>query len=346
MLGNIVALPKSLFPNVCENVVSIHCALTKTHIVFKTDAGCSLSYIATKKDELETILHEIYCQFYSGKTAKVFVTGPRKICTKIIAESIFHTQVCMVEDILATSKGFELISNHVDLGDIEYKYEGAESFQSKYGKLENSSMLNQIRKAMEVKGAETNNIDETKFHCPAILIMANSFINYYLVNKDKSIVPIRTICLGIGTLKGLAKCVTDLNIYDDIVTMAINGNRENVDNQVFELFSEDEKSPYGKLPPTLPLFPFGKCYDHNKGAENYSKDDLFGSLCTMVYNLVTSSILMFCRTYKVTTVYICGELFNADIFAKLVSTQSNLLQTNIKIKIIKSEYMLALGAMN
>jgi len=82
MLRNTISLPKSLLPNLCGNIVSIHCEVTAANIVFKSETSCSLSYLTILKDELKNVLQEIQSHFNSESVPRVFVTGLSKVWTK------------------------------------------------------------------------------------------------------------------------------------------------------------------------------------------------------------------------------------------------------------------------
>jgi pantothenate kinase len=117
---------------------------------------------------------------------------------------------------------------------------------------------------------------------PHLAVNIGSGVSVLLVNSATDVVRVSGTLMGGGTLIGLSKLLINVDNYNDIMTLAKNGDNTNVDLLVGDIYGGNASSI--GLDSDVLASSFGKISEmiHNNNLKSVKKEDIAKSLLSMI----------------------------------------------------------------
>jgi type II pantothenate kinase len=166
---------------------------------------------------------------------------------------------------------------------------------------------------------------------PCMLAMCGSGFMFFKIESDGSQFVADGLMHGGKSFLGLGRLLTRCKTYDELLELALKGDRRGVDifsDELFQHFSTtdknsnvDDSNMYAGLANTKPslMFSFGKPADRQELDEFKREDVAQAFLHYSVTELVTV-LQLSCQKYKVKRVFFCGGYCEHPFVRQLIST--------------------------
>lgn len=146
---------------------------------------------------------------------------------------------------------------------------------------------------------------------PYLLVNIGSGVSIIKVDSDHSFERVDGSALGGGTFWGLGSLLTGSREFDDILKLAQQGNCQNIDMLVGDIYGDATPRSLG-LDPNLTASCFGKARRAASDLHDERRLDAAASLLQMIaFNIAQISCLN-ARLYKITRVYFAGFFIRAQ----------------------------------
>jgi type II pantothenate kinase len=139
--------------------------------------------------------------------------------------------------------------------------------------------------------------------------------------------------VGGGTILGLSKAMLNLSDFNNIISMACDGDLSLVDLSIGDITSGD----IGNLPSTLTASNFGKMSD------KAGKNDLLKGIINMVFQVIGMMAVMAAKVEKDRNIVMTGKLVKVEQAQKIFHELSKLYKVNFHTPRY-AEYCTAIGA--
>jgi type II pantothenate kinase len=139
--------------------------------------------------------------------------------------------------------------------------------------------------------------------------------------------------VGGGTILGLSKAMLNLSDFNNIISLASEGDLSHVDLSIGDITSGD----IGNLPSTLTASNFGKMSD------KATKNDLLKGIINMVFQVIGMMAVMAAKVEKDRNIVMTGKLVKVEQAQKIFHELSKLYKVNFYTPQY-AEYCTAIGA--
>ncbi|PAA59456.1 hypothetical protein BOX15_Mlig034563g2 [Macrostomum lignano] len=338
-------------------------AVKKSHfegvgVVGGLDRGCTLTKVlfSTVKDDEHYNLHfalfknshfEAGLDYLKEKGmvvqvpgAKLHVTGAGCDMHRELIKQKLGLEIQFINEFLTQGRGTHWLIGCAD--DSEICYPEPELDMSEFEGLQANNFLQKlIEKAKKDLGEP---IEGQKFPCMMLFMGSGGGIMKIEENGMSDMVG--GLWFAGRSFLGLSKLLLGTDDYDEILELASKGRRNNVDTEVKDVLANDPNSPYGQLPPNLPVFPFGKAVDTDKTLADLSREDLANSIVfSFAYNAFTNLALA-AQTSKIPKLYMGGNFFRHELIrAEILKIVRLFTGESIALKFLITGHTGAIGAM-
>uniref|UniRef100_A0A1I8IVK5 ANK_REP_REGION domain-containing protein n=1 Tax=Macrostomum lignano TaxID=282301 RepID=A0A1I8IVK5_9PLAT len=181
---------------------------------------------------------------------------------------------------------------------------------------------------------------------PCLFAIFGSSAGVVLVREDGSIEVKHRHLLAGKSFLGACQLLVGTGDYQRVLDMAAAGKRGNIDTQVRDILADSPNSPYGKMPATMPFFPFGKAVDFNKSLEDCRPEDVAQSLVSsFIINFM--NVVTFLACFEgIRNVFFGGNFFQHEFARQEVVKFSKLFGASsvMSFNFLKTGHTAALGA--
>uniref|UniRef100_A0A1I8H4T5 Ppx-GppA domain-containing protein n=1 Tax=Macrostomum lignano TaxID=282301 RepID=A0A1I8H4T5_9PLAT len=299
----------------------------------KTGAEVLIKYLTDKLPDLKS-------DSSSGrKNWKVRVTGAR--ATQAAADSIkqqLGLEISFVDEASSQCRGASFLMTRCDSADTAYPAPFIDP--AEFAGLEHGETFKKFNEAqVDLMSGDS------KFPC--LLGVFGSICRVFLLQEDGRGEEVHTQNLSGKSFLGICQLFTGVSDYSALMSMAAAGKRGNIDSQIRDLLADMKNSPYGRLPPSLAVFPFGKAVDNDKSFEDTRPQDLVHSLVATFTSNLIYTVTQMALFYRARSIRFAGGFFNHECpRAELIKTGKLFTAIDsMDVEFFKIDQIAALGAM-
>uniref|UniRef100_A0A1I8H9N6 Glucokinase n=2 Tax=Macrostomum lignano TaxID=282301 RepID=A0A1I8H9N6_9PLAT len=342
----IVTLQKSAMENVTVMAgIDRGCSLTKVLFVtagnsddtFKlhlalfnnTHFEAGLDYLASK-----AILQR-------GEGGKLHVTGVGCDRYRELIQEKLGLELEFIDEFLSQTRGAHWLIKNLPIEELCYPETEADLGQIT-GRAENplqANMNQQFQLSSEDVASATPSL-------PCLFCFIGSAGGVIFLKENGESYLVTSLWMAGKSFLGFGKMLLGTSSYDEIMRLAERGRRGNIDNEGRDLVQTGVDGPYGRMPASLPIFPFGKAVDLELERNKCSKEDLAAS---MVAAFVTNLINLLSTSAKMTdtrSIFLGGNFFRDPFMRQEMLRQQHFFQMqSLNVHYLITGHTGAVGAM-
>ncbi|PAA66345.1 hypothetical protein BOX15_Mlig031449g1 [Macrostomum lignano] len=316
---------------------------TLTKILYTVDIGdgnYDLHFATFRNKHFESALNYLKAKLQLNADRRLHVTG---VGSNLYGDRIKETlgvNTVFIDEAASQFVGFYFLLRHLPLETICHPLPQC-----------NDPIFDQIQRGetfQRLRDARVALIKEQasgeKFPC--LFAIFGSSAGVVLVREDGSIEVKHRHLLAGKSFLGACQLLVGTGDYQRVLDMAAAGKRGNIDTQVRDILADSPNSPYGKMPATMPFFPFGKAVDFNKSLEDCRPEDVAQSLVSsFIINFM--NVVTFLACFEgIRNVFFGGNFFQHEFARQEVVKFSKLFGASsvMSFNFLKTGHTAALGA--
>lgn len=340
----IIAVRKSLFEGVgVVGGLDRGCTLTK--VLFSTEKDAehyNLHFALFKNKNFEAGLDYLKQKgmIVQEPGAKLHVTGAGCDIYRDLIKEKLGLELQFINEFLTQGRGTHWLLKCADEKEICYPDPVID--MSEFEDLKSNTFIQQLVSSWKREMGEP--VAEQKFPC--LMLFMGSGGGILRIEENGMADMIGGLWFAGRSFLGLAKMLLGTDDYDEILELASRGKRNFVDTEVKDVLANDPNSPYGRFPPNLPIFSFGKIIDTDKQLSDFSREDVANSLVfSFAYNAF-SNLTLAARIAKVPKLYMGGNFFRHELIrSEIVKSVRLFAGDSFKVKFMMTGHTGAVGAM-
>lgn len=279
-----------------------------------------------------------------GTEASLPITG-RVEAAAAAVRAAWGKEAVAVTKLDARIVGSHFLIKNVPLEQLELPIAGGKVWEV-YG-----GMMDRFKESMEMAKEQFKSLkkgdEQTDSVFPNLVLHTGHIQTLWLATNENEAQKLAIGMIGGQTLNGLVNLLVGHQSFEQLEATTKQGHVQNIDTVVKEVLSTDPNSPYGHFPEDMPIFPFGKAYDYNKGLSEFAKEDLATSLVRMIAGTSLMDAIGTVIEGALTKIFVGGSVFHLSTARQAWDEyfQSYFSMLGAKTVFVKLQHACAVGAM-